>query len=81
MVKRDYHYELPDKSKYRKPTPEEIKEAEDAEKERIKIKQEIADLVKKLRDLENHPSKLFYDMEGFPFDIRHYVASGKTELI
>lgn len=78
---RKLMFEEVDKRTYRKPTESELTEALIAERRRIDVEEEIERLKIELRKLSNHKSTVFYDSPGLPYDVRNYIASGRTELI
>lgn len=82
MKKRKLMWEELDKCTYRNPTESELAEALALEKERNDIMSAIHTLQEKLHKIYNNKkSRVFYDTAGHPYDVRTYIASGRTETI
>lgn len=79
-MKRNLLWEEADKRTYRKPTDIELQHALAIEKCRERIEDAIAVLEDLLNDIHNDTNTVFYDEAGFPYDTRHYIASGRCEL-
>lgn len=81
MTNRNYYTESDDRCSFREATTEETVEAVKLENERHMLISQIEAATKRLEEISRHPSKVFYDEPGLPYDVRVYVATGKTELI
>lgn len=80
-MNKHYICELKDGS-FRDSTNKEIKIAKLVEKRRIEIKEEINNLNKELKEIEdNCPHNVSYDEAGYVYDIRHCVSCARTKSI
>jgi hypothetical protein len=75
-----YHYEET-LGQYRDPTEAELEHALAMQKERAFLNKIVADAKSRLAEIYDDKSKVFYDTAGHPYDIRHFIASGKEDLI
>lgn len=66
---------------YRDPTEAELEHALAMQKERKKLNKIVSNAKSRLSEIYNDKSKVFYDTAGHPYDIRHFIASGKEDLI
>jgi hypothetical protein len=78
---RKLYFEEADKCTYRAPTKLERAEAIRSEKLRKKMIKQRDEAERELDRLAKHPLRVFYDEPGMPYDVRVFIASGKTELI
>jgi hypothetical protein len=83
MAERKLYVEFRDGvcCKFREPTPEELKEALLLEQERQTLVSQQEAIVKRLKEIRQHPSMVFYDEGGYPYDVRTFIASGRQELL
>jgi uncharacterized protein (UPF0335 family) len=77
----NYLWEEPDRRTYHDVTDAELRHALKCRTRRLEIDKQIIALEAELKKLQRDESKVFYDAEGFSYDVRTYVATGRTELI
>lgn len=75
-----YHWEEK-YGQYRAPTAGELADAVAIQEERVVLNKIIADATARLSEIQTNTSRVFYDEAGYLYDIRHFIASGKRDLI